>query len=282
VETPGIKTYTEIKNAGSSDKAVQNLVLSGKPVGIKIPSNIDLNLNGSTIKAWPNNLALYTVFFIQDVSNVSIHNGKIEGDRYGHITNWHEWGHGIRIINASHIKVFDLEIYDMMGDGILISDIMEPNLMRTKDIQIFNNDIHHCRRNNISIIAGDQITISHNLIYCADDTRPMAGIDIERNTKSGDYEQFCTNITISENKIYGNGSQNGINVFGGVENISIINNELGDYLQLRKNHYPGYTIEEIMKNQNIMVSGNKVIQGIDYEINVTEENVNKMVYRDVV
>ena len=129
--------------------------------GITLKSNIKLDLNGSTIKHIANNRPSYSLISIIKVENVEISNGILEGDRKEHIftSNRHQFGHGIDIAGSKNLNIHDLEIINMIGDGIYVSDISNSNkeLEGTKNVKINNCNIYNCRRQGISIIVGDNI-----------------------------------------------------------------------------------------------------------------------------
>ena len=170
----------------------------------------------------------------------------------------------------------------MTGDGIDINDTMVEDKMRTENIVITRNNIHHVRRNGISVIAVDTLDITYNAIHDISGTNPQAGIDIERNHEY----QFYKNVTIANNKIYNHKSGSSVAFFDTAENFKIIDNELSDRIsanrfskRAREYTFPYLPIEDIMEQYNIAISGNKVIDEnlLDketYTATATEENVN--------
>ena len=250
---------------------------------IKMYSNINFNLNGATLEVIPNDSYRYNLFTLRNLSNVKIYNGTIIGEKDKHDysdtshSETHEYGMGISITNSNDITIQNMNISKFTGDGIYIVDTMESNSNRTKNINILNNDIDNNRRNGISIVAGDHILINGNSIHDTTGAKPGAGIDIERNNRSGDKEQFITNTTISNNRIYGNWREWAFSMHAGISNLKIINNELGDRINIRTARYPGMSFDEIIRTYNFTISGNKVIKGIDSsKIKVNSSNVNSL------
>ena len=254
---------------------------------ITLMSNIELDLNGSTLNVLSNSEPRYNLIHIIDAQNVKVKNGMLLGDRETHdYTNQspstHEWGHGIKIEQAKDIEISDLDISLMTGDGIDINDTMVEDKMRTENIVITRNNIHHVRRNGISVGAVDTLDITHNTIHDISGTNPQSGIDIERNNTN----QFYKNVTISNNKIYNHKSGSSIAFFDTAENFKIIDNDLSDRITAsrysrrdRDYTFPYLPIEEIMEQYNITITGNKVIDEslLDKETftaTATEENVN--------
>ena len=250
---------------------------------IKMYSNINFNLNGSTLEIIPNGSYRYNLFTLKGLSNVKIYNGTLIGEKdkhdYSDISHseTHEYGLGISITNSNNITIQNMNISKFTGDAIYIADTMESGGNRTKNINILNNDIGNNRRNGISIIAGDSILISGNEIHDTTGAKPGAGIDIERNYREGANEQFITNCTVSNNRIYGNWREWAFSLHAGISNLKIINNELGDRINVRTARYPGMTFDEIIRTYNFTISGNKVIKGIDSsKIKVNSSNVNSL------
>ena len=250
---------------------------------IKMYSNLNFNLNGATLEVIPNGCYRYNLFTLRNLSNVKIYNGTIIGEKDKHDysdtshSETHEYGMGISITNSNDITIQNMNISKFTGDGIYIVDTMESGSNRTKNINVLNNDIDNNRRNGISIVAGDHILIKGNSIHDTTGAKPGAGIDIERNNRSGDNEQFITNTTISNNRIYGNWREWAFSMHAGISNLKIINNELGDRINIRTARYPGMSFEEIISTYNFTISGNKVIKGIDSsKIKVTSANVNSL------
>ena len=254
---------------------------------ITLMSNIELDLNGSTLNVLSNSEPRYNLIHIIDAQNVKVKNGMLLGDRETHdYTNQspstHEWGHGIKIEQAKDIEISDLDISLMTGDGIDINDTMVEDKMRTENIVITRNNIHHVRRNGISVGAVDTLDITHNTIHDISGTNPQSGIDIERNNTN----QFYKNVTISNNKIYNHKNGSSIAFFDTAENFKIIDNDLSDRITAsrysrrdRDYTFPYLPIEEIMEQYNITITGNKVIDEslLDKETftaTATEENVN--------
>lgn len=111
---------------------------------------------------------------------------------------------------------------------------MAENKIRTQNIVINNNNIHHVRRNGISVIAVDKLDIINNLIHDISGTSPQSGIDIEKNKE----EQIYKNITISNNKIYNHKNASSITFWDTAEKFKITNNELaGKITALRRSGF---------------------------------------------
>lgn len=207
--------------------------------------NVTIDLNDSIIElkvmgclpsgyGFPN----YELFNFVDCENFVIKNGTIIGDRTTHfyetpdIQNTgatHEWGCGISIASSGYYErdksnpvqsvvgnqtgfncsghIFNLKIYDFIGDGITVK-----NGMSEGEINIENCEIYKCRRQGISIGDSDVVIINnchiHHIGVECDGiigTAPMLGIDIE--PRSGTY---CVNKVEIKNTIIDNTGGGGV------------------------------------------------------------------------
>ncbi len=130
--------------------------------GIILESNITLDLNESKIIHKETNSEHYSLLTIFNKENVNIRNGILVGVGKNDITQEKQWGFGVDIRNSENITIENLEIYEMNGDGIYISNFNNGNSI---NIQIDNNVIHDCNRQGITIIEGNEIMISNNEIF---------------------------------------------------------------------------------------------------------------------
>lgn len=194
----------------------------GEKKGIQIESNITFDINNSILKHKDNDQKRYSIINIDDEENITICNGIIIGDKDEHIyeDGTNEWGFGIEILDSKNITVNNVEIYNLIGDGILITG-------DSFQVNINNNNIYDCRRQGISVCGGEKIQISNNEIYQIVGTAPQSGIDIE----ASEGKNKVKDIIIKSNKIYSTKSNLSIISSINVENAKIIGNELqGDLL----------------------------------------------------
>lgn len=224
--------------------------------GIIIPSNITLDLNNSIFMHVTSEVKRYTVFAISNVENVKLCNGIIIGDRNSHIyTNGgtHEWGYGVEIKNSTQVAVENLEIKELTGDGIVVSE-------KSSNIKIINNNIFDCRRQGVTVTQGDNIEIVNNEIHQIKGTNPQSGIDLE-----SDEAGQINNIKISENKIHTIGKKLSIICSIGINKVNISNNYLqgnalvcdSEEIKLNKN---------VFKNSSIQVYISKSIWNTNREV----------------
>lgn len=194
--------------------------------GLTMQSNINLDLNGSTIIQEPNDKYVYANISMYGIENANITNGIIIGDTDKHIYNQengktHEGGYGISIIDCKNVKLTNLEIYNMTGDGINLYGANKGEKI-DDDVVIENCNIHDCRRQGITIGCGENIIIQNNEIYDIKGTAPQAGIDIEGNLQT----EITDKIIIQNNKIYNLGNNNALLFVGFIKNVEVNDNEI--------------------------------------------------------
>lgn len=263
---------------------VDNLTQKNEKKGIILKSNIILNLNGSILQHETNNKEMYTIISIYDVQNVTILNGNLKGDKdshdYSNIDSSHGWGYGIDIKASENVTVSNIEICDMTGDGISISNLPRTVTENKQSITSENICIERCniygvRRNGISVISGKNIKIYQNEIHDIEGTAPQSAIDLETNN---DGNQEVDDVEIYNNKIYNlnNKSQFAIMTMFHVSKVNIYNNEItgriilyeaDECITIKNNHIKqgeilskegreGAIRKEIIINNNILENSN--------------------------
>lgn len=194
--------------------------------GLTMQSNINLDLNGSTIIQVPNDKYAYANISMYGIENATITNGIIIGDTDKHTYNQengktHEGGYGISIIDCKNVKLTNLEIYNMTGDGINLYGANKGEKI-DDDVVIENCNIHDCRRQGITIGCGENITIQNNEIHNIRGTAPQSGIDIEGNFQS----EITDKVIINNNKIYDIEGEDALLLVGFIKNVEINSNEI--------------------------------------------------------
>ncbi|WP_343660733.1 hypothetical protein [Chryseobacterium sp.] len=147
----------------------------------------------------------YQIISLHGVENVKIYNPTLIGDRDKHLDSKGEWGFGIDIRGSRNIEIFNANISDCWGDGIVLvktmrnirAGIAQEKLFSTENINIIGGIINNVRRNGITIAGGKDVLIKNLLITNINGTNPMAGIDIEPDDSSNILE----NINIENVKI---------------------------------------------------------------------------------
>ena len=129
----------------------------------------------------------YQIVYVTGNSDeVTIKNGELVGDRKTHIystdsTKTQEWGHGIYVgSNLADVVIENMNIHDMIGDGIYLRGDVNSGLITVK-----NSEISYNRRQGISIIDGSNFDLDSLYIHNIGDfdgiagANPKDGIDIE-------------------------------------------------------------------------------------------------------
>lgn len=150
--------------------------------------NIKMVGKQSSLVMATNGFTGYNLIKVENCNNVLIRNLVLSGDRVTHdyktTIGTHEFGYGLYVVGDDvanvNVTICNCEIKDMTGDAIVTKNGISGGNIIIKDC-----DIHHCRRQGISVLDSDQILIEgcriHNIGYSdgIGGTAPMAGIDIE-------------------------------------------------------------------------------------------------------
>jgi parallel beta-helix repeat protein len=188
--------------------------------GIRVPSNVTLFIHpDATLKAITNDSEKYAVLRLLDATNVLIYGGgTIEGERSTHTGVGGEWGNGIMINGGSDITIESINIKDCWGDGIFFGSgtgsLGDPSI----NVKIKNVVIDNVRRNGISVIYGERLTIDGCEIRNTNGTAPECAIDIEPEFLSVGYT--VRGITINNCNFIDNNAD-GVLAFSEVYNLTI-------------------------------------------------------------
>lgn len=201
---------------------------------LPLNSHTSVVLDG-IISVMGNSFPRYRIFSIFDACDVNIKGtGKIVGDRDLHTyildapepeskrgaNTTHEYGHGIQITNASNVDISGITITKCIGDGICIDG---------NDVSCWGLTVSYCRRQGISVVGGERISISDcNISHTWGSRKAGFGIDIEPDSEHSVSDVTITNCDIS----YCNG---GINTqchsFESVKRVKINNCCLSTFAQ---------------------------------------------------
>lgn len=239
--------------------------------GLTMQSNVNLDLNGSTILQNTNDQYAYANVSMYNIENASISNGIIMGDKDEHIYNEenghsHEGGYGISIIACKNITVKNLEIYNMTGDGINIYGINQGEKICT-NVKIENNNIHDCRRQGITIGCGEDIVICNNEIHEISGTDPQSAIDLEGNFDT----EIIDEVVIQNNKIYNLNGVNSVLLVGFINNVEISSNEIEQNILVRDAKETIKVTDNVIKNSMVKFSN-------DYTNMSAGHNINKLIF----
>jgi len=181
----------------------------------------------------PNDQPAYNILQLRRVENVTIINPKITGDKDKHLGKDGQWGFGIGIFSAENINIINPVINSCWGDGIYIgksSDVLTPS----RNISIVNATLVNNRRNGISVISVDGLTINKAYIAFTEGHNPMNGIDIEPNGYQDEIRNVkLNNVTTESNK--GGGILVYLcSMYGGGEKV--IDIEVNDHIDINSKH----------------------------------------------
>lgn len=225
------RTYDEEDDTKAFNEAIKNLSKDCDtlyiPAGtykidaqtsINLRSNMNLIMSpNAVLKAMGNFSRFYDVIHGNNVRNVTISGGQIKGERYEHGGTAGEWGMGIGLYDCTDIHITDVASSRCWGDGIYIgSHHEEDRNAGCCRITITNCNFYNNRRNNLSIVCGDYITVDNCAFSNANGTAPEFGIDIETNNSSNP----CEHITISNSVFEGN-NQGSIGIITVADDVRI-------------------------------------------------------------
>jgi len=149
-----------------------------------------------------NALATYQILRIYGVNNVVLYFPVIQGDRKVHTGAVGQWGMGLSICGSTNVLVVNPKISDCWGDGIYIGRLSSGI---NRNVTICNASLDNNRRNGLSIVCADGLTIKKATISNTGGQMPMSGIDIEPNTN----DDVIKNVKI-DNVITYNNAMHGI------------------------------------------------------------------------
>ncbi|MGV0756083.1 right-handed parallel beta-helix repeat-containing protein [Empedobacter brevis] len=207
------------------------ILINDKGLQLKSNQTIIFQKNSSIILK-PTSKGSYSILNLNNISNVEIHYPNLIGDWDKHLGKDGEWGMGIKLIASNNIKIMNPSIKKCWGDGIYISRNGDSN---SSDVFITNAFIDSNRRNGISIISGENISILNSKFSNMNGSLPMSGIDIEPNSN----KDVVNNITIDNVQFLNNtnsGLQIGLSKLQGkyqkkinikVKNIDVKNSKYG-------------------------------------------------------
>ena len=137
-------------------------------ISLNSSKNINIDFSGSTILLKEHGYPRCYMLGVCNSSDVEIRNGFLIGDRLKHDyigsdngkTN-HQWGHGIWIETTENCSVYNMDISQTTGDGIVNIKAKENGNLTTTINQC---NIHYCRR--LGIQTGSKPTTESNNTIC--------------------------------------------------------------------------------------------------------------------
>ena len=162
---------------------------------LQLKSNVTLQMTPTTIlQVMPNAAAHYEVLHIGGLSNVKVNSGVLLGDRYTHKSTSGEHGFGVAILGSDQVTVTGTAANNMWGDGFYIGrgPTFGSKLKHSTNVQLIDVSADNNRRQGISLISGQNISILRPKLTNTKGTAPSAGIDVEPN----DSTDVLQNISI--------------------------------------------------------------------------------------
>ena len=200
--------------------------------GLLLRSGLVLNVIGN-LRAEPNANNWSYILRGENVHNVEINlAGQLVGERASHQGTTGEHGMGLCLANCSNVALSGSgSISECWGDAFYI--IGCKNITGT-GVTLFNN-----RRNDCSIISVDGLKFRNMEFDSANGTAPMAGIDLEPDTK----DEFINNVDIDYCSFANNAGASILFGFGGAPKSNFTNINIGTH-----NVYKGKPIAGVFKS----------------------------------
>ncbi|CAM4097315.1 pectin lyase [Bacillus manliponensis] len=263
-------SISSIKASGYSFYQYKDTVSSSTLVGAR--TNGQFAPASSTGRGWFAPIeAANKMLFVIDITSSSLSdvqiaqiNAKVDSQNYTH-----EWGQGIEILGANYVEIHHVEIRDFTGDGISTGWLqyrLNPEEYTQEEmgshIYIHHCNVHHCRRQGITLAASNDTYVFENEIHHigkAEDgvtsdfrngTAPMFGIDIESMVGESnipykfpyykkDGLELNFRIYVFNNHLYGNERGHFVNVDG-------------NYVIVENNIFEGYNIGNVSSYEKTM------------------------------
>jgi len=193
-------------------------------IGLKLKSDMTLALDQEAVlEALPASSSNYAVIKIYNANNVNVLGGFIKGERTLHKGVLGEWGMGVDIRDCSDILIQDVNISECWGDGIYVGSFPKSNSSGCQRIKINRVVCDRNRRQGLSLVACNNVTVSDSTFSNTSGTKPACGIDLEPNGRS-----VVSNVSIVRCRLTGNAGD-GVQFYGRVlastvESSSMIKN----------------------------------------------------------
>ena len=213
---------------------------------VMLQSRMTLKLSpGATLKVIPNAEKHYQLLTISKASHVAVIGGTLEGDRNEHLGAGGEWGMGLMIANGTeNVIVSGTTSKNMWGDGFYIET--------ASNVALCGVIADHNRRQGLSIIDGQDISIVGSTFSNTRGTDPSAGIDMEPDKPT----QKITRVSIQRSKFLNNRGP-GILVHAqkrsqNVSDVSITNNYFSTTRPIKIKYAPGVLDSAICNNRYVV------------------------------
>ena len=157
---------------------------------------------GSTVTLKPNSFPRYVMCYAVNTKNIIVKNGHLVGDRLSHQFvdgkyeyKTHAHGVGVYYRNTTYGLIYNMESSQFTGDSLCIR-----NGQSGGELIVDQCNLHHSRRQGITVCDADQVLIKNTEIHHIGDfdgvmgTAPRSGIDIEPDSGT-----FVVNKVIIDN-----------------------------------------------------------------------------------
>ncbi len=189
---------------------------------IRIYSNTTVTMWGAKFNQIKGGAKL---FYTNGGSDIEFIGGEIDGNAIND-GNYTEHDHGIELSNAFRVKIRNMYIHNLSGDGVYITDSDYCYVMHNTIISTHIIDSPFIGRNSIAVVEGDHIEVVNNILEGGD----PANVDIEPNAGLA-----ITNVLIADNII--NGGEYGVSLNGGgasstLDSIKIVDNIISNVVEI--------------------------------------------------
>jgi hypothetical protein len=158
-------------------------------------------IGGSQLSPPPGGASVFYSDIMTPVANVHFRNFTIDGNRANITGVVGDGGNfGIVFFGASNSSVEDMIVRDAYTDGIAIDGSGPSRTILGSGLDINHSLITGSRRNNVSLLAGLNTTISNCELSYANGTSPEAGIDVEQYEAGA----YVSGFKIADSEIHHN------------------------------------------------------------------------------
>jgi parallel beta-helix repeat protein len=165
--------------------------------GVRVLSNVTLYLSsGAVLQCITNGVDNYGIVNLSGNNATITGPGTISGDRATHTGTTGEWGMGIYVGNttATNCTISNVTVTNCWGDGIYVYETSGTTNLTITGVTCDNN-----RRQGMSIINVQGMTVTGSTFSNTHGTAPECGIDIEPNSP-----QIANNVNINHCTFTGN------------------------------------------------------------------------------
>lgn len=211
-ETVSVKDFGAVGDGVTDDTAaIQNAFNHSSAIGVTLtaegsdtylvrsltaPSNLTFDMQGATLKLAPAQPVLSYVIRVQEVSNVKIYNGTIDGNRSNQVNpGTPEDGgfHGLGIRRATDSVFQDLTLQNCATDGIFIAGISPTTW--SERLSIVRCVSNGNARQGMSLISVISSTFEDCTFSNTSGRAPQSGVDVEPDHATQEIDVYFKGIT---------------------------------------------------------------------------------------